>query len=248
MTTLAVLETVQAQARVPAEEARSALEKVRGLRAGEALAKLRLGPGRTCEPVARVLDRALVDAANAGLGADQLVVAGGSAEPAEPIVRVRRKAHGKADWISSPTADVRVELQPLGVWETHAQETVVRSAEPEAPAAIPASGASGALAAEVREALKDVLDPDLGVNVVDLGFVRGVEVDEHGFAVLTMTLTSPACPLTGVMEDQVRTLLLEETSLVTGFRIEWVWLPTWRPADISEEGREQLRAIGFTRF
>ncbi|MGK3204265.1 iron-sulfur cluster assembly protein [Amycolatopsis sp. MEPSY49] len=244
MTTLAVLETVQAQARVPAEEARSALEKVRGLRAGEALAKLRFGPGRTCEPVARVLDRALVDAADSGLGADQLVVAGGSAEPAEPIVRVRRKAHGKADWISNPTADVRVELQPLGVWETRTPETT----EPEAPVAVPATGVSGALATEVREALKDVLDPDLGVNVVDLGFVRGVEVDEHGFAVLTMTLTSPACPLTGVMEDQVRTRLLEETSLVTGFRIEWVWLPTWRPADISEEGREQLRAIGFTRF
>lgn len=247
MTTLAVLETVQTQARVPAEEARSALEKVRGLRADEALAKLRLGPGRTCEPVARVLDRALVEAADAGLGADQLVVASGGAEPAEPIVRVRRKAHGKADWISSPTADVRIELQPLGVWETQTREIVVRPAEPAAPVAVPARGEPGARAAELREALKDVLDPDLGVNVVDLGFVRGIEVDEHGFAVLTMTLTSPACPLTGVMEDQIRTLL-EESSLVTGFRVEWVWLPTWRPADISEEGREQLRAIGFTRF
>ncbi|MEV5302971.1 uL22 family ribosomal protein [Amycolatopsis methanolica] len=191
MTTLAVLETVQNQVRVTAEEARSALAKVRGLRAGEALAKLRLGPGRTCEPVARVLDRALVEAAEAGLGPDQLVVAGGSAEPAEPIVRVRRKAHGKADWISSPTADVRVELQPVGVWETQACETGVQPAEPEAVLAVPPSGEPGARADEVREALKDVLDPDLGVNVVDLGFVRRVEVDEHGFAVLTMTLTSP---------------------------------------------------------
>ncbi|WP_223280868.1 metal-sulfur cluster assembly factor [Streptomyces antnestii] len=124
----------------------------------------------------------------------------------------------------------------------------MRPAEPEPLLAVPASGEPGARAAEVREALKDVLDPDLGVNVVDLGFVRRVEVDEHGFAVLTMTLTSPACPLTGVMEDQIRTLLSVETSPVTGFRVEWVWLPTWRPADISEEGREQLRAIGFTRF
>jgi metal-sulfur cluster biosynthetic enzyme len=60
-------------------------------------------------------------------------------------------------------------------------------------------------------------------------------------AVVTMTLTSAACPLTKIMEDQIRTALAG-----TGFRVEWQWLPAWRPADITADGREQLRAIGFS--
>ncbi|MFE5023000.1 metal-sulfur cluster assembly factor [Streptomyces sp. NPDC056656] len=98
----------------------------------------------------------------------------------------------------------------------------------------------------LRERLLDVIDPDLGINVVDLGFVRRVAVD-HTTAVLTMTLTSAACPLTGVMEDQIRKELLEGAEpLVHDFRIDWEWTPAWTPAEISAEGREQLRAIGFT--
>jgi metal-sulfur cluster biosynthetic enzyme len=60
-----------------------------------------------------------------------------------------------------------------------------------------------------------------------------------------MTLTSAACPLTGVMENQIRTAL---TSLgcIEDFRVDWQWVPAWRPADITDSGREQLRAIGFT--
>ena len=56
----------------------------------------------------------------------------------------------------------------------------------------------------VREALAEVIDPDLGVNIVDLGFVRGVEIGDRT-AVITMTLTSAACPLSQIMEDQIRT-------------------------------------------
>ncbi len=98
----------------------------------------------------------------------------------------------------------------------------------------------------LRERLLDVIDPDLGINVVDLGFVRRVAVD-HTTAVLTMTLTSAACPVTGVMEDQIRTELLGgEPPLVDDFRIDWEWTPAWNPSDITAEGREQLRAIGFT--
>lgn len=98
----------------------------------------------------------------------------------------------------------------------------------------------------VREALYEVLDPDLGVNIMDLGFVRSVVVEDE-CARLTMTLTSPACPLTGVMEDQIRTVLTEAAdSPVKQFTIAWEWLPTWTPAAISEDGREQLNAIGFS--
>ena len=60
-----------------------------------------------------------------------------------------------------------------------------------------------------------------------------------------MTLTSAACPLTGVMESQIRAGLAPLDG-VDDFRVDWQWLPAWRPADITEDGREQLRAIGFT--
>ena len=101
-----------------------------------------------------------------------------------------------------------------------------------------------ARAAAVRDALLDVIDPDLGVNIVDLGFVRRVEMQDRT-AVITMTLTSAACPLTSIMEDQIRAELAG-VSDVSGFRVDWEWLPPWRPADITGSGRAQLRAIGFT--
>ncbi|WP_116199094.1 iron-sulfur cluster assembly protein [Amycolatopsis circi] len=243
MTTIAVLETLESQTRVTAADARAALARVRGLSVVDAVAKLRLGPGRTCEPVARVLDKALANAGRAGLSPGQLIVAGGSAAPAEPIVRVRRKAHGKADWISSETADVRVELQPAGAYEAAAVPVPVGAADEPVVDRVPEDARS----VPVREALYDVLDPDLGVNIVDLGFVRGVTVDEHDVATLTMTLTSPACPLTGIMEDQIRTALLDG-GVVADFRVVWVWSPPWRPSDISDDGREQLHAIGFSNF
>ncbi|MBA3308633.1 MAG: metal-sulfur cluster assembly factor [Nocardioidaceae bacterium] len=95
---------------------------------------------------------------------------------------------------------------------------------------------------DVLEALKDVVDPELGINVVDLGLIYDVAVDEANSAVIDMTLTSAACPLTDVIEDQTRTAL---EGLVNGFRINWVWMPPWGPDKITAEGREMLRALGF---
>ncbi|MFZ5869282.1 MAG: metal-sulfur cluster assembly factor [Actinomycetota bacterium] len=97
-------------------------------------------------------------------------------------------------------------------------------------------------AADVEEALRDVVDPELGINVVDLGLVYGITVDQHNNAVIDMTLTSAACPLTDVIEDQVTQVL---DGLVAGHRINWVWMPPWGPDKITEDGREQLRALGF---
>ena len=95
---------------------------------------------------------------------------------------------------------------------------------------------------DLLEALRDVVDPELGVNVVDLGLVYGVTVDPDRTATIDMTLTSAACPLTDVIEDQTRVAL---EGLVQDFRINWVWLPPWGPEKITEDGREQLRALGF---
>ena len=95
---------------------------------------------------------------------------------------------------------------------------------------------------DIFEALRDVVDPELGINVVDLGLVYGVTVGEDRLATIDMTLTSAACPLTDVIEDQTRSAL---DGLVNDFRINWVWLPPWGPDKITEDGREQLRALGF---
>ena len=94
----------------------------------------------------------------------------------------------------------------------------------------------------VEEGLKEVMDPELGVNVVDLGLIYGVLLDGPDRATIDMTLTSAACPLTDVIEDQTRVAL---DGLVQDFRINWVWLPPWGPEKITEDGREQLRALGF---
>jgi metal-sulfur cluster biosynthetic enzyme len=95
---------------------------------------------------------------------------------------------------------------------------------------------------DVIEALRDVMDPELGINVVDLGLVYGVTLAEDRSATIDMTLTSAACPLTDVIEDQATSAL---EGLVPDFRINWVWLPPWGPDKITDDGREQLRALGF---
>ena len=96
---------------------------------------------------------------------------------------------------------------------------------------------------DVEEAMRDVVDPELGINVVDLGLVYGIGVDDR-VATVDMTLTSAACPLTDVIEDQARSALVG-TGLVDDIRINWVWLPPWGPEKITDDGREQLRALGF---
>jgi metal-sulfur cluster biosynthetic enzyme len=106
---------------------------------------------------------------------------------------------------------------------------------------------SKAAIADIEEAMKDVVDPELGINVVDLGLVYGTHVDDENFLTLDMTLTSAACPLTDVIEDQTRQALTGGPGggLVKDFRINWVWLPPWGPDKITDEGREQLRTLGF---
>ena len=95
---------------------------------------------------------------------------------------------------------------------------------------------------DVFEAMRDVVDPELMVNVVDLGLVYGVHVDDDNNATIDMTLTSPTCPLTDRIEYDTQTVL---EGLVNSVTINWVWLPPWSLAMITDDGREQLRAIGF---
>ena len=105
---------------------------------------------------------------------------------------------------------------------------------------------------DVVEAMKDVVDPELGINVVDLGLVYGLSLEKTPegevpgtVAVIDMTLTSAACPLTDVIEDQTLNALVG-AGLVDQVRINWVWNPPWGPDKITDDGRDQLRALGFT--
>ena len=95
---------------------------------------------------------------------------------------------------------------------------------------------------DLWEALKDVVDPELGINVVDLGLIYGLHLEPDNTVTIDMTLTSAACPLTDVIEDQTNTAW---EGLVNGFAINWVWMPPWGLEKITEDGREQLRALGF---
>jgi metal-sulfur cluster biosynthetic enzyme len=100
---------------------------------------------------------------------------------------------------------------------------------------------------DVEEALKDVVDPELGINVVDLGLIYGIHVDDENVVTVDMTLTSAACPLTDEIEEQAHTALCTGPGggLVKDVRLNWVWMPPWGPDKITDDGREQLRALGF---
>ena len=105
---------------------------------------------------------------------------------------------------------------------------------------------------EIEEAMRDVVDPELGINVVDLGLVYDVHFDpsaapdELGVITLDMTLTSAACPLTEDIEAQAQAALTGgPRPLASEMKINWVWLPPWGPDKITDEGRDQLRTLGF---
>ncbi|MDY6051097.1 MAG: metal-sulfur cluster assembly factor [Rothia sp. (in: high G+C Gram-positive bacteria)] len=105
----------------------------------------------------------------------------------------------------------------------------------EAPAGAPSQEA-------IEEALMNVIDPELGVNIVDLGLLYGMRWNDEGALVLDMTLTTAACPLQDVIEEQVQQNL---ETMLDEWHVNWVWMPPWGPERITEDGRDQMRALGF---
>lgn len=95
---------------------------------------------------------------------------------------------------------------------------------------------------DIVEAMKDVIDPELMVNVIDLGLVYGIQIDDDANVTIDMTLTSPTCPLTDRLEYDTQTVL---EGIVNSVAINWVWLPPWGLERITPDGRLQLQAIGF---
>ena len=99
-----------------------------------------------------------------------------------------------------------------------------------------------ALEDAIYEALREVVDPELMVNIVDLGLIYDLQIDEDRNVTIDMTLTTPVCPLTDQIEIDAQDVL---AGLVKSVTINWVWMPPWTLDRITDEGREQLRYIGF---
>ena len=96
---------------------------------------------------------------------------------------------------------------------------------------------------QVLEALKEVYDPEIPVNIVDLGLVYGVEVDEENRVKIKMTLTAPGCPMAYYLIEQVEEVVRNRLPEVKDIHVELVWDPPWTPDRMSEEAK---RLLGFT--
>ena len=112
------------------------------------------------------------------------------------------------------------------------------AAEQDAPPQV-ASNGGPATEEAVREALKHVVDPELGVNIVDLGLVYDVEIGEEGAVSIEYTLTTMGCPIGPLIEHQMQSVL-ENVPGVTSVEAEMVLRPPWTPEMMSEEAKAAL--------
>jgi FeS assembly SUF system protein len=96
-----------------------------------------------------------------------------------------------------------------------------------------------ALGDQIIEALRTVYDPEIPVNIFELGLIYKIDVDDAKHVHIDMTLTSPACPVAGILPDEVRTKV-EEVEGVTGATVELVWDPPWNPGMMTEEAQLEL--------
>lgn len=92
---------------------------------------------------------------------------------------------------------------------------------------------------EIRDALRGVIDPELGVNIVDLGLVYGVGIDGSRVQV-DMTMTTPACPLGDYLRDLVEAGIKQRIAGVERVDVDLVWDPPWNPDMMSDAARRRL--------
>jgi FeS assembly SUF system protein len=92
---------------------------------------------------------------------------------------------------------------------------------------------------DVVNALREIVDPEIGINIVDLGLVYETDIDEQGRVAITMTLTAPGCPLSGYIGSAVETVVGDLPG-VTDVDVDIVWSPPWNPSMMSEEARLEL--------
>lgn len=92
---------------------------------------------------------------------------------------------------------------------------------------------------DVVEILRQIVDPEMGLNVVDTGLIYGVNI-EHGRVKVAMTMTTPACPITGYLTGEIEAALRERLPGAQAVEVDLVWDPRWDPLMMSEEARDRL--------
>lgn len=110
--------------------------------------------------------------------------------------------------------------------------TIDASAELPAAAPLPHPDA-------LRTALKDVVDPEVGMNIVDLGLIYGIDLSPAGLRV-DMTMTSPACPMGEMILEEVEVRLRDELPAGFPLQVNLVWEPPWDPSRMSDEARRHF--------
>ncbi len=93
--------------------------------------------------------------------------------------------------------------------------------------------------AEVVMALKGCVDPEIGINIVDLGLIQGIDIDESNNVKVKLTMTSPMCPVTSVILADAQ-LRVEHLHDIGNVDLDLVWDPAWTPEMISEEARMNM--------
>ncbi len=97
---------------------------------------------------------------------------------------------------------------------------------------------------EIYEALKVVRDPEIPVNIVDLGLIYNVKIDDEKNVEVEMTLTSMGCPVQDLLKTDAEMAIMKVDG-VKSANVEFVWSPPWGPDKMTEDGKKQMRMFGF---
>ena len=146
----------------------------------------------------------------------------------------------------------RISVEEVGAVEAPPRARVANAAETferkrdylegflsQKPAADTPGEPGGALYEAVIEALKEIYDPEIPVNIYDLGLIYGVEVTDAGHAVVTMTLTTPHCPVAETMPGEVE-MRVGAVPGIGDAEVNLVWEPAWDPAKMTDDAKLEL--------
>ena len=139
---------------------------------------------------------------------------------------------------AAPPAPPKARVEDAALEETGRAKDYLEGFLAPRPAQAPGE-IGGDLYERVIDALKEIYDPEIPVNIYDLGLIYGVDVTDEGDVVITMTLTTPHCPVAESMPSEVEL----RCSAVPGVRdaeVNLVWDPPWDPAKMSDEARLEL--------
>ena len=158
--------------------------------------------------------------------------------PAEAVERMIAQMHD-----GPPRARVEDAVDEAGA--ESARDTMTRKRDylegflQKKPENLPAGAPGGELYEAVVAALKEIYDPEIPVNIYDLGLIYGVDVDDEGGVVVTMTLTTPHCPVAETMPGEVE-LRAASVPGVRDAEVNLVWDPPWGPDKMTDEARLEL--------